>query len=413
MGRLARPVVTAIVLLSISGSRFAATSEESHISALPRCTAGDESGLPLPSTYSTNNDPAAFPALLANFLRAGTYEKLGWCEDKTVRDTGPWLNNAYFGTHPAVRVWYSPSVAKWIMRGRQGDLPDGAMIIKEQFAPTPAGQYIGWTKAQLRTYFFDHYDWTIMIRDRKGSADGWYWAEAWKGMAPDSYAAPFAVFNAGFGLYCVRCHGSAESQMTFASQVNIKDRPGQPLTFRDDYSWFWNGPLQPPNAEAVAAARSREEGAPLAEQQMIASEARQSAETTHPHITTANMPRLAVPHPAISSDWAQFFRDTNVDPRPNPLPGENYDHVVSPPVKPQHFITSDQCFGCHSGNRYGNVMLWTDTRVEAKPLVNISPYGEWRWSPMGLAGRDPIFYAQLDSEIAFLSAHRPDQQSAI
>ena len=27
--------------------------------------------------------------------------------------------------------------------------------------------------------------------------------------------------------------------------------------------------------------------------------------------------------------------------------------------------------------------------------VNVSPYGEWRWSPMGLAGRDPIFFAQL------------------
>ena len=31
-------------------------------------------------------------------------------------------------------------------------------------------------------------------------------------------------------------------------------------------------------------------------------------------------------------------------------------------------------------------------------LVNLSPYGEWRASPMGLAGRDPIFFAQLQSE---------------
>ena len=33
---------------------------------------------------------------------------------------------------------------------------------------------------------------------------------------------------------------------------------------------------------------------------------------------------------------------------------------------------------------------------------NISEYGEWRWSPMGLAGRDPIFFAQLESEFALL-----------
>jgi hypothetical protein len=32
------------------------------------------------------------------------------------------------------------------------------------------------------------------------------------------------------------------------------------------------------------------------------------------------------------------------------------------------------------------------------PPVNLSEYGEWRYSMMGLAGRDPIFFAQLDTE---------------
>ena len=30
---------------------------------------------------------------------------------------------------------------------------------------------------------------------------------------------------------------------------------------------------------------------------------------------------------------------------------------------------------------------------------DVSPYGEWRWTPMGLAGRDPIVYAQIESEV--------------
>ena len=30
--------------------------------------------------------------------------------------------------------------------------------------------------------------------------------------------------------------------------------------------------------------------------------------------------------------------------------------------------------------------------------ANLSQYGEWRYSMMGLAGRDPIFFAQLDTE---------------
>jgi len=34
-------------------------------------------------------------------------------------------------------------------------------------------------------------------------------------------------------------------------------------------------------------------------------------------------------------------------------------------------------------------------------LINLSPYATWRSSPMGLAGRDPIFFAQLSSEEQF------------
>ncbi len=30
--------------------------------------------------------------------------------------------------------------------------------------------------------------------------------------------------------------------------------------------------------------------------------------------------------------------------------------------------------------------------------ANLSQYGEWRYSMMGLSGRDPIFFAQLDTE---------------
>src|SRR5258708_23321450 len=221
MCRLVRSLVTTLVMLSIGGSLLAATPQKAaKDTGLPQCTAGPESGLPLPSTFSKSNAPAAFQALLSKFLESDTYEKFGWCEDKTVRDTGPYINGAYYGTHPAVRVWYSPDAAKWVLNGRQGDVPDGAMIVKEQFAPTPAGQYQGWTREQLHTYFFNNFDWTIMIRDRKGSADGWYLGEIYKGIASNSYAAPFAVFNTGFGLYCARCHGSAESELTFAAGRN-------------------------------------------------------------------------------------------------------------------------------------------------------------------------------------------------
>jgi hypothetical protein len=47
------------------------------------------------------------------------------------------------------------------------------------------------------------------------------------------------------------------------------------------------------------------------------------------------------------------------------------------------------------------------------PDVNVSPYGEWRWSPMGLAGRDPVFYSQLDRELAHLSEKPAKQQELV
>src|SRR6185295_15097386 len=161
-------------------------------------------------------------------------------EDKGLRDTGPYIDGTYYGTHPVVRIWYSPSFVRWLVGGRVGAVPDGAMIVKEQFDTPPAGQYAGWTREQIHARFEDSYDWTVMIRDAKGAADGWYWAETYKDMPADSFGAPFAVFNSGFGLYCLRCHASAEKELTFSSTTNLKGLPGEPLGFRDDLSWFWN-----------------------------------------------------------------------------------------------------------------------------------------------------------------------------
>ena len=57
--------------------------------------------------------------------------------------------------------------------------------------------------------------------------------------------------------------------------------------------------------------------------------------------------------------------------------------------------------GCHAA---GSTGLHFDMTVQqaGQPaytqLINIAPYGEWRGSPMGLAGRDPIFFSQLETE---------------
>ena len=83
------------------------------------------------------------------------------------------------------------------------------------------------------------------------------------------------------------------------------------------------------------------------------------------------------------------------------LPSQTYDHVWIPAGKPteaSRFVTSDQCIGCHSAGGTGLQFHMTEPGPQTK-LSNMSPYGSWRKSPMGLSGRDPIFFAQLASEI--------------
>ena len=89
------------------------------------------------------------------------------------------------------------------------------------------------------------------------------------------------------------------------------------------------------------------------------------------------------------------------------FPAETYDRVLAGPKGAAEFLSSDQCMSCHSGatGAYGPVMFLQTGPTNSAGVPqghNVSPYGEWRWSPMGLGGRDPIFHAQLEKEIAIL-----------
>jgi hypothetical protein len=393
-----------------------ATALAAQTPSYPPCVAqAQPSGLPLPSTYAKNQDPSAYQKVLFDFLQNWKYVDKKWCVDKGFRDTGPWIQNqalpagqgSYYGTHPAVRIYYSPEVMEWLIGGRKGELKDGAMMIKEQMAG-PAERYAGKSDKELRGIFAKFPDWTIMIKDKSGSADGWYWTELWgdPAAAPptftyDSYQPPFAVFNSGFGLYCVRCHAAGANELTFASLVNIEGFPGTPLTFRVDDSWrcadnplcIGYQPATPPPS--------------LADE----SPTRKDVAPNHPAV---DPDPVAAPTTSLES-ISKFFTvqlAKLTDPIPT-MPGENYDHVVS--QKGQHMLTSDQCMSCHDAGTYGNIMYIQNPHPANKDLqtINVSPYGEWRWSPMGLAGRDPIFYAQLESEIAYLQSRKDPDLPAI
>ena len=84
------------------------------------------------------------------------------------------LSGAATGNHDAqvrtsdgvdlyVKVWYSAFALETGGRlsNRQGNVPDGAMLVKEQYVSLTAALH----------------EWTIMVKDSTGLWDGWYWAD--------------------------------------------------------------------------------------------------------------------------------------------------------------------------------------------------------------------------------------------
>jgi hypothetical protein len=370
------------------------------------------SGLPLPSTLPT----AKYEELLFNFVNQRRYVELGWTVDKSIRDTGPWLNGKYYGTHPAVRIFYSPEILQWLVANRVDEIPDGAMIIKEQYAP-PAARHEGKDEDQLWEGLTS---WTIMVKDAVGSHDGWFWSNPAKGQKPvDSFAYPFEEPISGFGLYCVRCHASAQSparglpgrtnEYTFASLRNIKGFPGSPLAFRVDDTWR---PDHERNRPVIAE--------DLRNESKLAEVAAKTP-SAHPRCTDVDQPERCITR--INEQFLKTFpsisKQTPIDILR--IPPVTHDTVPrsSPTKSPtQGFVTSNQCMSCHAGitEPYGPTMfLPTGSSAEyGEPGIHVSPYGEWRWSPMGLAGRDPIFFAQVESELEIIKQElKPDEADLV
>jgi len=374
----AAPIVAASTWRSAADRSLqpAATQPANHVVA--QCPDAVENPLPLPTSMS----PDEFHARLLAFLKNAEYAKLLWCVDKTVRDTGPYVYQEYLGTHPAVRCFYSPAVMRWLISGRIDDVPDGAMIVKEMYFPGPAARYEGKPLAPQ--------SWTVMIKDSKGAKDGWFWGGLWADTPPmpspsDSYKPPFPERSEGFGLTCLHCHASSEKESTFASLNNIKGFPGNPLSFFVDETW-----RNPPPPES----KTLEDISPE-------------------HRMLRLVPSRVAIEMATHAEFLRYFANVPIPGGVQRMPAETYDHVVVGRGGAETFITSDGCMSCHSGNAWYGAKYTMILEGGSKNAVNVSPYGEWRWSPMGLAGRDPIFFAQLDSELAFLADRPEDQQKVV
>ncbi|EHK59333.1 hypothetical protein MAXJ12_00282 [Mesorhizobium alhagi CCNWXJ12-2] len=313
----------------------------------------------------------------------------GWVRDKSIRDTGPFtaaLDNgrwqgSYHGTHAPVVIWYSPEMLDWLVTNRTTEspapdnpppVPKGAVMIKEMF-PAPAGDCAGVDPLHL----FPTNGAAVMVRDPDASFDGWFWG--WYGFGASSGWAPDwpagkdnSIPNMGFAQYCMNCHASAENNLTFASPKNIEGQPGRPLVFLSQ-NFFDEQPalshhetVSPPDKGVLRLGR--------------------------PH-DTADM--------AVIDALMAYTRTLPPDESVAPMPSQTYDNSwvsAGGPKAADTFLTSSQCLGCHDAGSTGLQFDMTKPNPHGNDLANLSPYATWRTSPMGLAGRDPFFFAQMASE---------------
>jgi len=287
-------------------------------------------------------------------------------QDREIRATGPYIDGNSYGTHPAVKIYYSPQMWNWMINGRQGDIPDGAMIVKEQY-PLPL------QTQPSSTYTLQ--GWSVMVRDSKGSWDGWYWSSG-AGLG-NPYQFPYPYPWAGFGQYCVNCHASADNyEQTYSSVRNVVENP---MTYLSVVPSMIPKALDTDEEDI----HTRVKHAPLAK------------------LKAANN----LPQPPPSNAFMQLYNSIKQSdvPQPYALPPESYDSVPQGPrpAGQKLFVTSDQCIGCHDATTNNAAQPnMTYVPVGTQTYLNLSPYGEWRASMMGLAGRDPIFFAQVESERA-------------
>ncbi len=318
----------------------------------------------------------------------------GWKMDKTVRDTGPFIatlgngswSGSYNGTHAPVLVWYSPEMIAWLRANRPSDpaqtpahpapIPDGAIMVKEMYNPAPASACRIADLLRLRP---NKQGMAVMVRDSAAARDGWFWAAVgWAGWTPD-WPPPDSNSPAlaGFGQYCTNCHGSAVDNQTFASLSNIKGEPGTFLNFlSEDFFQHQSNQVVTHYSQVLEHDRPRREA---------------EAKVSRPPGTSSLAFLRALRPPAA----AVLALPASLD-----MPSQSFDHTWIPgdgPNAASAFVTSDQCVGCHSA---GGTGLQYDMTAPSQngTVFNLSPYGTWRTSPMGLAGRDPIFFAQLASE---------------
>lgn len=359
----------------------------------------------------------------------------GWKYDIQVRDTGPYVqqivdgdwNGREYGTHNAVVIWYSPEFYQFMEQrkaGKDAPMPEGAMAVKEMYKP-PSTDCLGEDPINLKPTDAGI---AFFIRHSEMSLDGWYWS--WYGWA--EYAAQvddlkdraavddyFAAVDEnlarsqvwqprngrpgeatmefgpglGWGSECLDCHASAESYQTFADIKNITGGSEE-----DPINAYLL--MNFPTSADPGLGKHADQGRSLQVPEMPV------GKPASPPYAEAFLATFA-PEGIFTGQFRgnQYTGSPPTDESVNHMPSSSFDSVWVKADKAHgqagvssQYVTSDQCRGCHDVGQTGVQFDMSENKPERNEFIDVAPYGTWRSSPMGLAGRDPIFFAQLASE---------------
>ncbi len=289
------------------------------------------------------------------------YQKQQWPHEANRRSSE--------GLHaPFVKLWYSPQLYRWMIppQNRQGRIPDGSVVVKEEYGDDDPTSPIVF--------------WSVMIKDSILWWDGWSWAvvgtevtgataaSTTTSSTTSGCAEPQFSFNGPTSINCIGCHASAISGSSSDS--------GNPGT----------GTFSTPQFVTPAT-----EGNINATLPIFFPPIRTPAAFDPLSGFTDQLPSLvsgsttAIPCMVSESKDLAASKPYSSNPR-----------VTGPSL----FVTSNQCASCHDATNNTPMpthMLWPPGPPTLNS-INLSTYGEWRYSMMGLSGRDPIFFAQLDTE---------------
>jgi len=406
-------LVVLIVILARGTAAFAAPPACTD----PQCSEKALEALHLLPADNPIAVPYAVSQRLTDFLMNRQYG--AWRHDlfprtNDIRLTGPFVDGVGLTTHARVRVFYSMGAMSWLEGGRQGPAPDGSMIVKEMFALPETVK-----KGQPEPIS----GWAVLVRDSSVSRDGWLWVLYY---LPDNQTNQIEFQTVQYGMsFCVSCHISSDAGSgTFAFLGNVQGH--------DVATYVATEPVvkeqqtgTPPNPRAGAHGAFASSG-------KLRQLAKAPSMPVVPAIVSLLDRMMYTPTQMPNEDadldlWRLLRGRASLPPqRPSmtdltPLPRDAvYDHVLPPPQgREQLFLTSDVCSGCHDAT---NLLNTVDPHMTVKipapsqktsslppewyafAMANVSPYGEWSGSLMSVSGRDPVFRAQLESEVAKLAA---------